>query len=176
MESRAKLLGHPIHPMLIVFPLGLLATSLAFDIAYFSTGDHQFAAVSYWMIAAGICGAILAAIPGTIDWFAIPSGTRAKNIGLLHGGGNVVVLILFIINWFMRGSAPDNPSGGAFSLSVIAVLLALITGWLGGELVDRLGIGVDPGAHANSPSSLSNLPASSEHMPHGTHTPGTRPV
>ena len=175
MESRFKILGHPVHPMLIVFPLGLLATSLAFDIAFLSTADRQFGLVSYWLIAAGICGAILAAIPGTIDWLAIPSGTRAKNIGLVHGGGNVVVLVLFIISWFMRAPSPDTPASSAITLSVIGVLLALITGWLGGELVHRLGIGVDPGAHANSPSSLSHLPASAEDIPH-SHTPGTRPA
>jgi uncharacterized membrane protein len=156
---QARLLGHPIHPILIVFPLGLLATGVAFDIVGLVQGDSSWYSISYWLIAAGIIGGLLAAVFGLIDWIGIPSGTRAKRIGLLHGGTNVVVVLLFIVSWFMRGSTTNVPSNGALILSFIGVVLALVGGWLGGELVDRLGIGVDEGAHADSPSSLSNRPA-----------------
>src|SRR5438874_11990 len=81
VESRAKLLGHPIHPMLIVFPLGLLATAVAFDIVALSTGDESWFGISFWMMAAGIIGGLLAAVFGVVDWWAIPTGTRAKQIG-----------------------------------------------------------------------------------------------
>ena len=162
MESKAKLLGHPIHPMLIVFPLGLLATAVAFDVVGFATGDHSWFGISFWMIAAGIIGGLLAAIPGLIDWWSIPSGTRAKGIGLWHGAGNVVVVLMFIVSWALRRPDPTEPSTGAFVLSFAAVALALVTGWLGGELVDRLGVGVDRGAHLDAPSSLSGRPASEE--------------
>ena len=144
--------------MLVVFPLGLLATSIAFDIAYFSTGDNTLGMVSFWMISAGIIGAIAAAIFGFVDFLGIPSGTRAKSLGIWHGFGNLIVTVLFIISWFMRQAQSMTPSVGAFALSVIAILLALITGWLGGELVDRLGVGVDEGANLNAPSSLSGRP------------------
>ena len=163
MESKAKLLGHPIHPMLVVFPLGLLATSLAFDIAYVATSDATFGLVSFWMIAAGICGALAAAVFGAIDWWAIPSRTRAKAIGLWHGAGNLAVTILFAVSWFLRRSSPSTPGQAEIVLSIIAVLLALVTGWLGGELVDRLGVGVDDGAHLNAPNSLSNRSAAKDH-------------
>src|SRR5205814_8830933 len=146
MESKAKLLGHPIHPMLIVFPLGLLATAAAFDIVGLSTGDSSWFGISFWMIAAGIIGGLLAAVFGLVDWWAIPQGTRAKAIGLWHGAVNVVVVLLFIGSWFMRRPAPQNPSSAALTLSFVAVGLALVSGWLGGELVDRLGVGVDNGA------------------------------
>lgn len=155
MESRVKLLGHPVHPMLIVFPLGLLATAVAFEIVGLASGDAEWFRISFWMIAAGIIGGLLSAIFGLVDWLAIPSGTRAKRIGLWHGGGNVIVTVLFIISWFLRRPAPENPEVSALVLSFIAVALALVTGWLGGELVDRLGVGVDNGAHLNAPSSLS---------------------
>jgi len=105
------------------------------------------------MIAAGIIGGLLSAVFGLVDWLAIPSGTRAKRIGLWPGGGNVIVTVLFIVSWFLRRPAPENPGVSAFVLSFIAVALALVT--LGGELVDRLGVGVDNGAHLNAPSSLS---------------------
>jgi uncharacterized membrane protein len=175
MESKAKFMGHPIHPMLIVFPLGLLATSLFFDIAYLSTGDGTFGTVSFWMIAAGVCGGLAAAVFGLIDWFAIPSGTRAKAIGLWHGVGNVVITLLFIVSWFLRRPIPEHPGPFAITLSIIAVVLAVITGWLGGELVDRLGVGVDEGAHLDSPNSLSRRPASERHAPASTR-PGSRTV
>jgi uncharacterized membrane protein len=109
MESRAKLLGHPIHPMLIVFPLGLLATAVVFDVVGLSKGDASWFGISFWMIAAGIVGGLLAAVFGLIDWWAIPSGTRGKAIGLWHGVGNVVVVLLFIVSWFLRRPDPANP-------------------------------------------------------------------
>lgn len=174
MESKVKLLGHPIHQMLIVFPLGLLATSLAFDIAYLSRGDSTFALVSYWMIGAGICGALAAAVFGLIDWWAIPSGTRAKAIGTWHGVGNMIVTLLFSMSWMLRREAPAIPSDQAITLSVAGVLLALVTGWLGGELVVRLGVGVDHGAHLNAPSSLTNH--SAHEQPASPGTAGPHPV
>jgi uncharacterized membrane protein len=163
MHAKARLLGHPIHQMLIVFPLGLLGASLAFDLIWLGTRNTQFAVVSYWLIAAGILTALLAAVFGLIDWLSIPSGTRAKQIGAVHGVGNVVVVGLFAATWLLRrGSGPEIPTGTEITLSVLAVALALFTGWLGGELVDRLGVGVDEGAHLNAPSSLSGRPAAEE--------------
>jgi len=116
MESRAKLLGHPIHQMLIVFPLGLLAMALVFDIIHLATGVGYWSEIAYWMIAAGVISGLVAAPFGLIDWLGIPAGTRAKRIGAWHGSGNLIVV--------------------------------------GGELVDRLAVGVHPGAHVDAPSSL----------------------
>ena len=163
MESRAKLFGHAIHPILIVFPLGLLATAVVFDVIYLLTGNGQWSLVSFWMIAAGIIGGLASAIFGWIDWFAIPAGTRAKSIGLTHGLGNVIVVGLFIISWLLRRSTTNAaypPEAIALVCSFAGAGLALLTGWLGGELVERLGVGVDDGAHLNAPNSLSGRPAS----------------
>jgi uncharacterized membrane protein len=154
MKAKARLFGHPIHQMLIVFPLGLLATSLFFDIARLSSGNPQWGTISYYLIAVGIIMGLVAAVFGLIDWLSIPGGTRAKRIGLLHGGGNVVVVLLFAGSWLLRRADPGNPPTPAIILSVLAVLLALVTGWLGGELVDRLGVGVDEGANLDAPNSL----------------------
>jgi uncharacterized membrane protein len=160
MESKVKAFGHPIHPMLIVFPLGLLVTAVIFDIVRLITGNNDFAIVSFWAIIAGVIGGLLAAVFGLIDWLAIPSGTRAKQIGLLHGGGNVVVVLLFLVSWLLRLNSPGNvPDTLAFVLSLVGALIGAVTGWLGGELVDRLGVGVDDGANLNAPSSLSGQPA-----------------
>ena len=89
MESRAKLLGHPAHQLLIVFPLGLLATAVIFDIIYLVNGNSMLATVAYYMVSAGLIGGLVAAPFGWIDWFAIPAGTRAKRIGLMHGANPV---------------------------------------------------------------------------------------
>ena len=160
MESRAKLLGHPIHPMLIVLPLGLLIAAVVFDALYLWRGSPTFAAVAYWNIAGGIIGGLLAAIFGLVDWLAIPSGTRAKRIGLLHGGSNVIVVGAFALAWLMRSNSVDTaPTTNVFLLELGALLLGAFAGWLGGELVDRLGVGVDNGAHLDAPSSLSGRPA-----------------
>jgi uncharacterized membrane protein len=160
MESRAKVLGHAIHPILIVFPLGLLATGVIFDVVYMIWGNPTMATVAYWMIVAGIIGGLVAAVPGWIDWFAIPADTRAKSVGLIHGLGNVLVLLFFIGSWWLRRDAPERPDMLEHILSIAGAGVALFTGWLGGELVERLGVGVDPGAHINAPNSLSGRPAS----------------
>ena len=156
MESKAKIFGHAIHPILIVYPLGLLSAAVVFDVIYLVTGNPTWTTVSFWMIAAGIVGGLLAAVFGLIDYLSIPSGTRASRIGLLHGLTNVFVVILFVASWLLRRYSPDVPSTTAFALSFIGVAAALLGGWLGGELVERLGVGVTPHAHLNAPNSLTH--------------------
>jgi uncharacterized membrane protein len=154
MESRAKLFGHPIHQMLVVFPLGLLATAVVFDVIALARSQGYWSELAFWMIAAGVITGLLAAPFGFVDWLAIPSGTRAKRIGAVHGLGNVLIVLLFATSWLMRRNAPAAPQQVALALSFVAGGSALITGWLGGELVDRLAVGVDEGAHLDAPSSL----------------------
>jgi len=155
-----KFLGHPVHPILVVFPLGLLATGVIFDVIYTLTANPAFPTVSYWMITAGIVGGLVAAIFGFIDWLGMSPDTRAKNIGVWHGLGNLLIVILFVVSWYLRSNAPNYvPNTLAFTLSLVATGLALVTAWLGGELVYRLHAGVDEGANPNAPSSLSNQSA-----------------
>ena len=155
MESKVKALGHPVHPMLIVFPLGLLATAVVFDLLKMITGNADFSVAAAYAIAAGVIGGLLAAVFGLMDWLAIPTGTRARRIGLWHGAGNVVVVVLFALSWLVRASADAwDPNALALVLGFAGVAIAGVTGWLGGELVDRLGVGVDAGADVNAPSSL----------------------
>ena len=160
MESKAKLFGHPIHPMLIPFPLGLLAMGLIFDLIDWIFDAEQLARAAYYMIAAGILAGLLAAVFGLIDWLAIPDGTRAKRVGLQHMGANVIVLALFGLAWLLRRDEPHDPGAFPVILELAGGGLAAVSGWLGGELVDRMGVGVDHGAHLDSPSSLSGRPAS----------------
>ena len=157
MESKVKLFGHPVHPMLIVFPLGLFATAVIFDVLYLTAANPVFPTVSFYLITAGVIGGLLAAIFGFIDWLALPRNSRARFIGGWHGIGNFVIVVLFAISWLLRLNNPNFvPDSLALILSFAGVGLALITGWIGGELVYRLGVGVDPGANVNAPSSLTD--------------------
>jgi uncharacterized membrane protein len=154
MKSHLKVLGHPLHPMLIVFPLGLLVTSVVFDgLAHFRK-KPDYAATAHKLIGAGVLSGLLAAASGIVDWAAIPSGTRAKRIGFWHGSGNALLLALFGLSWKLRGKDPQNPPRAAVGLSLAGLLLGNVTAWLGGELVYRLGVGVDEGADLEAPNSL----------------------
>jgi uncharacterized membrane protein len=160
MEARAKVLGHAVHQMLIPYPLALLTTAIIFDVIHRMTDNPLWATIAFWMIAAGIIGGLAAALFGVIDWTGIPRATRAKRIGVLHGTGNVIMVALFAVSWLLRRADPGDPSTVAIATSLVGGGLSLYTAWLGGELVDRLGVGVDDGANVNAPSSLSGRPAS----------------
>src|SRR5205085_2113569 len=152
MESRAKVLGHPIHPMLVVLPLGLFIGAVVFDGIYLWRGSTTVATVGYWNIAGGIVGGLLAAVFGLIDWLAIPARTRAKRVGLWHAGSNVIAIAAFAWVWWMRYNGGRATTGGLFTIEVVALVFGAVGGWLGGELVDRLGVGVDEGANLNAPN------------------------
>ncbi|MCO5177943.1 MAG: DUF2231 domain-containing protein [Thermomicrobiales bacterium] len=157
MRSKARLFGHPIHQQLIVFPLGLLATATLFDVIDWIFDWPSLSLAAYYMIAAGVIGGLTAAVFGLIDWFAVPSGTRAKQIGLLHGISMVVAVVLFIVAWFLHDRG--NPDALPRILQIVGSGVAVFGGWLGGELVDVLGIGVEPGANPNAASSLEQHPS-----------------
>jgi uncharacterized membrane protein len=141
--------------MLVTFPIGLLSTAVIFDVLYLITSRASFASTAGHMIAAGVIGGVVAAVFGLIDWTKIPSGTRAKRIGILHAAGNDVVLLLFAISWLLRVNSDRwEPGAAAIVLGFVGLAIAGVSAWLGGELVERLGIGVDDDANANAPSSL----------------------
>lgn len=154
MGTNIKLLGHPVHQQLIVFPLGLLVTAAVFDLISAISGDTRWTQMAFYMIGAGILTGLAAALFGLLDWLGIPVGTRARRIGALHGFGNLIVVLLFVASFFLRWPNPVMAPPLSYWFSYIAAVLVLVTGWLGGELVDRLGVGVDQSAHLNAPSSL----------------------
>lgn len=155
MESRAKLLGHPVHQMLVVIPAGLFIVAAVLDIVQAFAETAWIPTVTYWNVMIGIVAALVAAVFGLADYLKIPSDTRAKRVGLVHGVGNVAAVALFAIALFMRDNVPNNEARGvALVLQIIAFGMLGVTAWLGGELVDRLGVGVDDGAHLNAPNSL----------------------
>jgi len=156
MDSRAKAFGHAIHPILIVFPLGLLGTAAIFDAIYLVTYNNTWPTVSFWMLVAGLIGGVVAALFGLIDFLNIPNHTRAKRIGLYHALVNVSAMVLFALALFLRWDTPLRPTTIALVCSFAGLALALLGGWFGGELVERLGVGVSPEAGLNAPNSLTH--------------------
>ena len=147
--------GHAIHPMLITFPIGLLSTAVIFDILRLVTDRDSFATTAAHMLAAGLVGGVVAAVFGLIDWTKVPTGTRARRIGVQHAVGNVVVLLLFGLSLLLRSrSGGWDPSGLAIVLSFAGLAVSGFSAWLGGELVERLGVSVDEDASVDAPSSL----------------------
>jgi uncharacterized membrane protein len=156
MESKAKVLGHAIHPMLIVFPLGLLGTAAIFDAIYLGTLNRTWSTVSFWMLVAGLIGGVIAALFGFIDWLNIPAKTRAKSTGLSHAIVMDIALILFAVGLYLRWSTPETPATIATMCSFAGLVFALVGGWFGGELVERLGVSVYPDANLNASNSLTH--------------------
>jgi uncharacterized membrane protein len=155
VESKAKLLGHPAHQIVVAFPLGLLGTAALFDAVYVVHGGTIWAQVAFYMIGAGVIGGLIAALFGLIDYVAIPAGTRAKRVGAYHGLSSVTVVALFAVSWLLRSGPSVLPEPIALLFSFGGVAFLGLAGWLGGELLNRMGVGIDDGAHLNAQNSLS---------------------
>jgi uncharacterized membrane protein len=142
MSSPASVKGHPLHPMLIVFPIGLWVFSLVADLVYhWDLGSYTWSVVAYYTMAGGIAGALLAAIPGLIDLLSMSDG-KAKRIGIAHMVVNLVVVALYVVNLYIR-SRQGHDETIAVALSVVGVGLLSLSGWLGGELVYIYGVAVE---------------------------------
>jgi uncharacterized membrane protein len=152
MESRAKVLGHPVHQILVMFPIGALGFAGLCDGAYVLTRKRHWALAARAAVGATIVGATLAAPFGLIDYLAIPKRTRARTVGRRHGIGNAAVAGLLVASYLLRRRKPASSLGRALSLGGLA--LAGATAWLGGELVVRLGIGTADRPDPNASSSL----------------------
>lgn len=147
MGSRASIAGHPIHPMLVPFPIALWVFSLVADAIYLWRGNTGWEWMASWTLLAGCLGAVAAAVFGIIDYFAI-TDKKVSNIAAWHARFNVLALLLFAGSWYMRrGVDFENPNGKLtipIALSVAGVIVVTISGWLGGELVFKHGVGVNP--------------------------------
>ncbi len=135
MQTPAQILKHPLHPMLIALPIGFLVFSLISDIALRLTGNPAWMASAYYSLGAGIVAGLVAAIPGLIDWLSIKE-RQAKQIGVFHMVSNVSALVIFGVSFWMRSKgAAASEAKGPLILSIIAMLLLSVGGWLGGSLV-----------------------------------------
>lgn len=144
MRTPASIARHPIHPMLVTFPIGLWIFSFVCDLIFaFGSGAPVWKTVALYTMVGGLIGALAAAIPGLIDLLSLPPEPRKTAI--VHMSINLTVVVLFIINIWLRVSAGDAgaASTGTVWLSLIAVCLLAISGWLGGKMVFESGVAVD---------------------------------
>ncbi|HEY2337783.1 MAG TPA: DUF2231 domain-containing protein [Burkholderiales bacterium] len=140
MRTPASIAGHPIHPMLVPLAIGLWVFSFACDLIHMRAGaDAVWATVALYTMGGGIVGALLAAVPGLIDLLSLPEGPRKTAIA--HMSINLVVVALYVVNFWLRMRAPENP-GGLVWLSLVAIALLVVSGWLGGKMVYEYGVAV----------------------------------
>ena len=141
-KSTASIAGHPLHPMLIPFPIAFFVSAFVCDLAFWQTGDAFWATAALWLLGAGLVMAALAADFGLIDVLSEPR-IQALNDAWWHAGGNVLAVLIELVNWYLRytsGEAAILPTGLVLSLLVVCILL--FTGWKGWNLVYRYRVGV----------------------------------
>lgn len=141
-RSTVQIAGHPLHPLLVTLPIGFLVGAFITDLAYWQTGWASFAYFSAWLIGFGIIGALIAAIPGFIDFMAEPR-IRALRKAWYHFIGNLMMVALSVVNFIVHmrdGAAAVLPAG--LTLSAIVTVMLLFNGWMGGEMVFKAGVGV----------------------------------
>lgn len=149
MKSRASFKSHPLHPILVCFPIAFFTGTLVFDLLAVLFNRDHLAFVGYFMEIAGIFGAVLAAIPGIIDYSqTVPPDSSAKSRAAKHGITNTLMLLIFTGAWFYRRQETFEP-WLLIAIEAAGFILMMIAGWMGGTLVYRNQIGVDPRyAHA----------------------------
>jgi uncharacterized membrane protein len=141
MRTPASIAGHPIHPMLVPIAIGCWVFSFAADLICLKTGAAQpWQMLAYYTMIGGIVGALAAAVPGLIDLLSLPPGP-IKRTAITHMAINLTVVALYVCNAFMRNGSPQDLKVPII-LSVIAILLLLVSGWLGGKMVYEAGVGV----------------------------------
>jgi uncharacterized membrane protein len=148
MSTPATIAKHPLHPMLVVFPIGLWIFSLISDFVLLLGGDVRWNDVAFSTMAGGLIGALVAAVPGFFDMFSI-SDPKVGKLAWNHMILNLIAVVIFAFNFYLRlGNTPGATL--PIVLSVAGVLLIAVSGWLGGEMVYVYGMGVQqsPGASA----------------------------
>lgn len=153
MESRAQFLGHPVHQILVELPVGAFVFAVTCDALHSVTRQRRFVPAARLALDFGLLTATVAAPFGLVDWLAIPAGTRAKRVGLAHALGNLVALGIFASARALRGNRRSASSSKWLAATGLGV--AGVTAWLGGELINRHGVGVHDLVGVDAPSSLS---------------------
>jgi uncharacterized membrane protein len=142
-KSTASIAGHPIHPMLIPFPIAFLVSAFVTDLVYWFTGDALWATASMWLLGAGVVMALVAALFGFTDFFGEPR-IRGLSDAWQHMIGNLIAVVLALVNWYIRyrSGAPAGVLPYGIWMSLATVLLLLFNGWKGWEMVYRHHVGV----------------------------------
>ena len=137
MESRLRIAGQAVHPVLVMFPLGLFTMAVLFDMGNVFGGPDILGSLAYWNIVAGLVGGVLVVLAAAVD-LALMRGTRAKRLAVLQNLMNMGVLILFAVIVMLRMQSPDRVAGaGLLFVELIALVAAFVGAWYGGEIVNR---------------------------------------
>ncbi len=194
MYTKARIAGHPIHPMLVAFPVALYTLTVVSLLVYVGTHDYFWYRAATYANIGGVVMAAVAAVPGLIDFLSIPNRTRARETGLKHAGFNSLALVLFAIsaiilghNWFdrvMRDGRYALDTAAPLVLSLVGLVSTVAAGWLGWRMVQTHHVGVKPahdGAaglqHRDEIDDLDEIPMehTDRHFPPRTVThPGNR--
>ena len=150
MTTRVTIAKHPLHAMLVTLPIGMWVFSLACDIGFLATGDLRWETSAHFSLGGGIIGALLAAVPGFLDYLSLHA-ERERRVATFHLTLNLCIVVLQLLNFWMRSQAASGVSRGAMALSIIAIAALIVSGWLGGELVHVLGV-TQPGHESHAPS------------------------
>lgn len=147
MASPASIGGHPVHPMIIPFPIALWVFSLVADGIYLWRGNPVWKDyVAFYALLGGIIGAVVAAVPGLIDWLSLTDKAVVK-IANWHARLNVIALLIFAGSFYLRTTSGAALVSDSYTiplaLSVLGVILITISGWLGGEMVFKHGVAVE---------------------------------
>lgn len=159
MQSRVRPSGHPLHPMLIAFTLGLFSTAGIFDLLHLLDRQGPWAYLAFYLIGAGLIAGLIAASVGIMDWLNIPAGTHAKQSGLIAALSNSAILVIFVLSWLMRHEIPAAPEGLALVLSFSGLIMALVGGWLGSDLALRVSVGIESDSALSASVSLTQITA-----------------
>jgi uncharacterized membrane protein len=148
MASPASMGRHPVHPMLVPFPIALWIFSLVADVIYLWRGNPIWRDyVAFYTLLGGILGAAAAAVPGFIDWLSIKD-REVKKLADWHARLNVIALLVFIADFYLRTAGGARWVSGSYTIpvlaSVVGIILIAVSGWLGGEMVYVHGVAVEP--------------------------------
>lgn len=158
MESRFRLLGHPVHPMLIVLPSSLFPLLVLLDVVHAWTGDDAAWSAGFWVAVAGVVTTLAAMVPGIVDMARIPDGTKAHRTALIHFVVGTLTLLAYVAATWVRWGAGTDRFALATGIDVLGTLLVVAQGWLGGELVYKHHVGVKTTAEGGEPVTLTDSP------------------
>jgi uncharacterized membrane protein len=139
MSSRVSIAGHPLHPMLVTIPIGLWVFSLVCDLVFVSTGDSRWDTTAYFNLGAGIVGALIAAVPGLLDFLGLHD-PRERRVGTIHLVLNLAIVAIQAVNFWLRSEAGPGGENLPMLISIVAVAALVVSGWLGGQLVHVFGV------------------------------------
>ncbi|HTR51978.1 MAG TPA: DUF2231 domain-containing protein [Kofleriaceae bacterium] len=168
MLTKARIAGHPIHPMLVAFPVAMYVATLVALVVYAGTYDPFWYRAAFWTNLAGVVMAAVAAIPGLVDLTSLPRDTRARVTGVRHASFNVLSLLLFVLSDILIGRGLTRGTfalAAPFVLAVLGCAATVCAGWLGWTMVQTHHVGVRPTTHAFAPEDLDRVDDLDELVP-----------